>query len=225
MLDYACGGGIISRVRLPSFPSTTSNVATANIYTLQTQVLQPYFSQFIGVDLAEGMLAKYRETAVELGLSEQQMKAVRGNLLAPKVGPTDPPTSDEELSNFDLVAMCMALHHVDDLELAMKRLAEKLRPGGVLLVIDWAKMDNAPISASVGHTDNQNHNSQHQQQNYSHPGAHTMSHDSFTEEQIATLFQQADCDQSSFVLAKELSDVPPATSGKMQLFFARAMKK
>ena len=200
-----------------------TNYAAANMQALRSQILHPKFSQCIGVDLAEGMLAKYRETAVDLGLSEQQMKAVRGNLLAPIVDPTNPPLSDEELSNFDLVAICMALHHVDDIELAVKRLAEKLRPGGVLLVIDWAKMDNPPASASVEHIDNQSHINQQGQE--PHPGAHTMSHETFTEEQIVNLFQQADCSQSSFVLAKELSNVPPAPTGKMQLFFARTVKK
>lgn len=164
------------------------------------------------------MLVKYRETAVELGLSEKQMMAVQGNLLAPTIQPTNPPLSEKQLSGFDLVAICMALHHVDDTELAVKRLAEKLRPGGVLLIIDWAKMNTAPVE----HTDSHSPNNQ-QDQNL-HPGAHTMSHESFTEEQIADLLQQADCNQSSFVLASELSDVPPAPSGKMQMFFARAIK-
>lgn len=168
------------------------------------------------------MLAKYRETAAELGLSEQQMKAVRGNLLKPVTDPTEPPTTKEELSGFDLVAICMALHHVDGLELAIKCLAEKLRPGGVILVIDWAKLNAA--SASVTSESTKSSSRDNQQDQNPHPGAHTMSHESFTEDQVVVLFQQAGCNQSRFVLADKLTDVPPAPSGKMQMFFAHAKK-
>ena len=173
--------------------------------TPETQSLHAHFCKCIGVDVAEGMLAKYRATAGELGLSEQRMMAVQGDLLAERTDhlTTEPRLSDEELAGFDLVAICMALHHASDVELATRRLAERLRPGGVLLIIDWA-----------GQADW-----------HAHPAAHTVSHESFSEEQIVSLFEQAGCCQPSFVLASEPSDVPPARSGKMQLFFARAKKK
>lgn len=197
-----------------------ANHGAANMRMIRAQILHPHFSQCIGVDLAESMLAKYRKTAAELGLSEQQMKAVRGNLLNPVPDPTEPPTTREELSDFDLVVICMALHHVDDLELAIKCLAEKLRPGGVILVIDWAKMNAAPASVAGEFTNSSSRGNQ-QDQN-PHPGAHTMSHESFTKDQIVGLFQQAGCNQSRFLLADKLTDVPPAPSGKMQMFFAHA---
>ncbi|KZL88153.1 methyltransferase type 11 [Colletotrichum incanum] len=214
LMDYACGNGIVTRS------------------------LHNLFSQCIGVDLAEGMLAKYCATAADIGLSEPQMMAVQGNLLASPVEATKPPLSQEQLSNFDLVAICMALHHVDDINLAIKRLAERLRPGGVLLVIDWAKRDTTGDSASTnGHQDaSASHHDQngHEQQQHQyrhpehhhqpHPASHTISHDSFTEEQMVGLFEGAGCGQSSFVQADRLSDVPGARTGKMQLFFARATK-
>ncbi|PHH78301.1 hypothetical protein CDD83_3997 [Cordyceps sp. RAO-2017] len=189
LLDYACGNGIVTRS------------------------LHPVFSQCIGVDLAEGMLAQYRATAAEIGLSEAQARAVQGNLLAPNIEATatSPPLSEEQLSNFDMVAICMALHHVDDIELATRRLAQRLRPGGVLLIIDWATRDGSASETTP-------------LQYQPHPAAHTISHDSFTQDQILGLFQQAGCGDSRFVLADQLSDVPGALGGKMQLFFARASK-
>ncbi|KAJ6023651.1 hypothetical protein N7540_004448 [Penicillium herquei] len=224
VMDYACGNGIVSRS------------------------LHNLFSRCIGVDLSDGMLDKYRGTAAELGLDESRMLAVQGDLLAPTVQPTRPPLSEDELSNFDLVALCMALHHVEDIHLATRRLAERLRPGGVLLIIDWATRDSlkgseqptnnetetASQSATGSHQHHQHHHHGHSHShnhtdgpdtiNPKHPAAHTISHDSFSQSQIFSLFEQAGCGDSKFVLADRLSPVPGARSGQMQLFWARATK-
>lgn len=167
------------------------------------------------------MLAKYRATAEDLGLPESRMMAVQGNLLAHTVEATNPPLSQEQLGSFDLVAICMALHHVDDIELAIKRLAERLRPGGVLLVIDWATRDS---SAQGGGSASPPSESGKHHEHKPHPASHTITHDSFTREQIVELFEESGCGDSSFVLADRLSEVPGARTGKMQLFFARASK-
>ncbi|ORY65173.1 uncharacterized protein BCR38DRAFT_484634 [Pseudomassariella vexata] len=86
------------------------------------------------------------------------MVPIQGELLTPTVDfetATDPPMSQAQLSNFVLVAICMALHRVGDIELAIKRLAERICLGDVLLVIDWAKHPStdpaAASSASSGH--------------------------------------------------------------------------
>lgn len=175
------------------------------------------------------MLAKYRGTANDLGLAESQMMTVQGNLLLQDQQPTKPALSREQLSNFDVVAICMALHHVDDIDLAIKKLAERLRTGGVLLVIDWAKRDAELASTGVAHS-HEHHNHSHDHNHNGdkihsyHPAAHTISHDSFTKETIFRLFEQAGCGDAKFALADTLSEVPGARSGKMQLFFARATK-
>ncbi|KAJ5710644.1 hypothetical protein N7488_004800 [Penicillium malachiteum] len=216
LMDYACGNGIVSRS------------------------LHPHFSKCIGVDLSDGMLDKYRATAADLGLDESRMIAIQGDLLAPTVKPTTPPLSEDELNGFDLVAICMALHHVEDINLATKRLAERLRPGGVLLIIDWATRDSLngtvkqPVMAT-GQTSSANNHHHHHYHNHhqhhvdeiinpKHPAAHTISHDSFSKEQIFSLFKQAGCGESKFVLANRLSPVPGARSGEMQLFWTRATK-
>lgn len=186
------------------------------------------------------MLDKYRATAAELGLDESRMIAVQGDLLAPVVQPTTPILNDEELSRFDLVAICMALHHVDDIERATRRLAERLRPGGVLLIIDWATRNSSAedtkqqqhhpiLSTESGNYEHQHihhhgHHDTHGGINPTHLAAHTISHDSFSEDQIVGLFQQAGCGEIRFQLADRLSDVPGAKTGKMQLFWARATK-
>lgn len=170
------------------------------------------------------MLTEYRATATELGLTESQMLAVRGNLLAPTVEPTNPPLSEDELNNFDLVVISMALHHVDDVELAVKRLAERLRPGGVLLIIDGAQRSSSGEPHGTASSDNHHDDQSPCGVKPDHSAAHTISHDFFTKEQIFDLFQKAGCGDSSFVLSDRLSDVPGSRTGKMQMFFARATK-
>jgi SAM-dependent methyltransferase len=194
------------------------------------QSLHHLFSKCIGVDLSDGMLDKYRATAAELGLDKSHMLAVQGDLLAPTVGPTNPQLTEEELNGFDLVAICMALHHVEDIAWATKRLAERLRPGGVLLIIDWATLDfsNQTEQQAGVQTNWENHHHHHHHMHDiidpKHPAAHTISHDSFSRDQIFSLFEQAGCGESQFVLADRLSPVPGARSGEMQLFWARATK-
>lgn len=195
------------------------------------------------------MLARYRATADQLGLSESQMMTIQGNLLTHTVDfqSLNPSMTQEQLSNFDLVAICMALHHVDDLELAVQRLADRLRPGGVLFIIDWAQKGAHTVLTdnnrqNDGTIDSIPTNNPHHQSGTAHPASGhtrgaathqhwkphpasvTVSHDSFTKDQIFGLFDKAGCGEASFVLADRLSDVPGARSGKMQLFWARATK-
>jgi ubiquinone/menaquinone biosynthesis C-methylase UbiE len=229
MLDYACGDGLPSRT------------------------LKPHFKTCIGVDVSAGMLAKYNATATRLGLGPEEMIAVRGNLFSEPVEPTDPPLPAELLQNFDLAAICMALHHMEDIQLAISKLAERLRPGGTLLVIDWAQITGSTaaqkqfmedvetgkiatkgleqnVDAHGHHHHHQNHQTkQHQYVDPEkpwkpHPASHTITHDSFTEDQMAELFRNAGCTQVRWKLADRLSDVPGARTGKMQLFWARATK-
>lgn len=179
------------------------------------------------------MVAQYRKTAEELGLPESKMMGVRGNLVARDVKPTVPPLSDDELSGFDLVGTCMALHHFEDVQWAVKRLADRLRPGGSILIIDWATIPGETVGETPGghHHHHQHHDNPSEQRSgvdavipSSHPAAHTISHGSFTEEHIHSLFKDAGCIDSKFVQADRLSTVPSARTGKMQLFWARATK-
>lgn len=231
MLDYACGDGLPSRT------------------------LKPHFQSCIGVDVSAGMLAKYNATAARLGLGPEEMMGVRGDLFAEPVEPTDPPLPEERLQNFDLVAICMALHHMEDIQLAVSKLASRLKPGGILLVIDWAQINGATAaqrefmedvrSGKVqtkgaqnqqqqnGEEHHHQHHHQHNQRDYvdpqqpwkPHAASHTISHDSFTEEKIAELFHNAGCKEVRWKLADRLSNVPGARTGKMQLFWARATKE
>jgi SAM-dependent methyltransferase len=82
------------------------------------------------------MVAVYNKNASNQGISPNEMSASVGNLLVP----TDPSPADfkgEEWFNFDLAVVGLGFHHFEDPALAATRLAERLKPGGVLLIIDF----------------------------------------------------------------------------------------
>ena len=60
------------------------------------------------------------------------MRAVQGDLLDPS-----PDFRSPEWSDFDVVAVSMALHHITDTVEILTLLRERLRPGGVLLVVEF----------------------------------------------------------------------------------------
>ncbi|UNI23712.1 hypothetical protein JDV02_009514 [Purpureocillium takamizusanense] len=115
ILDYACGGGIVS------------------------MSLAPYASTLRGIDISGGMVEQYNDTARHLGLSADKMHGVRGDLLNDTVA-----MSGSELSGFDAVLMSMALHHVADPAKMIKKLAERLALGGSLVIIDWISHARTP---------------------------------------------------------------------------------
>jgi len=82
------------------------------------------------------MVLVYNRNAQNQGLPPEFMSASIGNL----IDPADPSPADfrgEEWFNFDLAVVGLGFHHFEDPALAAARLAERLRPGGVLMIIDF----------------------------------------------------------------------------------------
>ena len=73
------------------------------------------------------------------GLSQRRMNAIRGNLMDDSAALAGPDYYD-----FDLAVVSMALHHVKNPQELLMRLVERLKSGGVLVVIEWL-----PPSASA----------------------------------------------------------------------------
>ncbi|KAF7562091.1 hypothetical protein G7046_g2026 [Stylonectria norvegica] len=112
MLDYACGNGVASRA------------------------LAPLVDTVRGMDISTGMVKQYNEMAAKDGLSAEKMRAIPGDLVHPETTPS-PEFNSLEFFGFDVIVMCMALHHVEDYTLMIKKLSERLSAGGVLVIIDW----------------------------------------------------------------------------------------
>lgn len=64
------------------------------------------------------------------------MYAYQGNLLDPN-DPDPREFSGFDFHLFDIAVVGLGFHHFDDPALAAQRLVERLRPGGVLLILDF----------------------------------------------------------------------------------------
>jgi SAM-dependent methyltransferase len=84
------------------------------------------------------MVAEYNKWAEGEGFSRTKAHALQLDLLA------EPQPTDPELSDFDVAAVCMALHHVADPPGLLCRLSKTLRPGGVCVVFDRVFQDERP---------------------------------------------------------------------------------
>ncbi|EGP88280.1 uncharacterized protein MYCGRDRAFT_92754 [Zymoseptoria tritici IPO323] len=122
LLDYACGTGSI------------------------TQVLGPHVSTIRGIDISENMVTKYNEAASSSGLTHEQAHAVVGDLFTQTVAP-DLCTS--EWYNFDIAVIGLGFHHFEHPDLAIKRLAERLKSETDPPVASASKSTDAPASSST----------------------------------------------------------------------------
>ncbi|KAI3575619.1 S-adenosyl-L-methionine-dependent methyltransferase [Fusarium oxysporum f. sp. albedinis] len=181
MLDYACGNGVASRA------------------------LAPYVSTVRGIDISSKMVEQYNMLAELSGFSTDKMRAIHGDLMNPEASPS-PELSTPEFNDFDLIAMCMALHHVQDYAAMIQKLSEKLRPGGVLLIIDLVASSESGCPEAIMAKELSNH---------------TMSKMGFTEMEVKTAFEKAGLEGWSWRWCSERSQVPEEIGGEQQGFFAR----
>ncbi|KAF2499583.1 S-adenosyl-L-methionine-dependent methyltransferase [Lophium mytilinum] len=150
LLDYACGTGMVSRA------------------------LGPYVTTTVGIDISPNMVAAYNEQAKSSSLPNSQISAVVGDLFAP-----EPPEalSGPEFFNFDLAVVSAGYHHFDDVVLCTKRLTERLKPGGVLVISDFLQGPDTDVFHGTveGHGEHSHghhhHDHSHHQGHHSHEPA------------------------------------------------------
>ncbi|KAK7916983.1 methyltransferase domain-containing protein [Apiospora marii] len=169
LLDYACGTGLMSRA------------------------LAPYTTQCVGVDISEGMVDVYNATAQNQGLAEDEMHAVVGDVTVPD-DPSPAALAAPRFFGFDLAALGLGFHHFADPPLAARRLVERLRPGGVLLILDF--VTHEPIvklgdEENKGHGHGRGHGHGHDGDKAFHNAAHTVTHHGFSESQMKGIFEAA----------------------------------
>lgn len=148
VLDYACGPGTM------------------------TSAFHGHATEFVGVDLSENMVKAYNERFAESdrpsrGLT-RSAKAFVGDLFDSS-GPSKS-ISGPEFFDFDLAVVGYGFHHFEDLNVATTRLASRLKPGGVLLIVDFVT---------------------HAKLEEGHPAKHTVAHHGFGEEEVKSLFGRA----------------------------------
>ncbi|KAM0079979.1 hypothetical protein ACKRZS_007878 [Fusarium odoratissimum] len=154
------------------------------------------------------MVEQYNMLAEASGFSSDKMRAVHGDIMNPEASPS-PELDTPDFNDFDLIVMCMALHHVQDYAAMIQKLSEKLRPGGVLLVIDLVSSSESGCPEATMAKELSNH---------------TMSKMGFTETEVKTVFEKAGLEGWSWRWCSERSKVPEEIGGEQQGFFARGYK-
>lgn len=170
------------------------------------------------------------------------MVAFHGNLCVPE--DQDPEAfRDAKFSGFDLAVVGLGFHHFDDPDLAAKRLAARLKPGGALMIIDF--LPHAPHGSGGsgdggGHDDHHHHDHHHDHAHDTHAHSHknegviemaadekasrTVTHHGFSEERIREIFVGAGAGKD-FAL-DDMGQVKFGEKhGKRTLFMARGTKE
>jgi ArsR family transcriptional regulator len=93
------------------------------------EILAPLYRRGIGIDMSREMLAIARANLDRAGVHNAQVR--QGDIYAPPV----------ERDAFDLVTIHQVLHYLDEPQAAIREAARTLRPGGRLIVVDFAAHD------------------------------------------------------------------------------------
>ncbi|OJD14544.1 hypothetical protein AJ78_05125 [Emergomyces pasteurianus Ep9510] len=227
MLDYACGDGFLTRV------------------------YHPFFTKCIGIDIAAGMVKKFNETAAQLGLAPEKMYAVKGDLstsapeLLKEEGVTAPDLSGDEFFNFDFAGVALALHHMEDPQTTIVKMADRLKSGGVILVIDLLKSEGLQESKTGeengGHQHHPHQCDHHHGHSHGHghdpldiatatghpgPAGHTISpdHASFSPEVVRNMFARAGLTDIEMIFSDWKLELLFVTDPNAKVFVARGRK-
>ena len=124
-------------------------------------------TEYVGLDLSPNMVKEYNERFS--GEDEKlNAHAYNANLFDPSGVPES--LNKPEFLDFDLVAVGFGFHHFENLPLVTQRLVDRLKPGGVLMILDFYS---------------------HGKDDFKDPAMMTISHHGFTEDQIKNLFAGA----------------------------------
>ena len=161
-----------------------------------------------GMDISSGIVSQYNQMAQKEGFPSETMRAIQGDLLNPAATPS-PELNSVEFFNFDVIVMCMALHHVENYTDMIQKLADRLRPGGALVIIDWVAISESgcPVAAQAMELSN-----------------HTMTRMGFEEIDVKEAYGKAGLEGWSWKWCSKRSIVPDEIGGEQQLFFARGHK-
>ena len=103
------------------------------------ELLAPLAERAVGIDQSPAMLAVARARLERAGLRNVQLR--QGDIYAVPV----------ERNGYDLVVLHQVLHYLDDPGRALREAARVLRPGGRLLVVDFAPHAEESLRESHAH--------------------------------------------------------------------------
>ncbi|KAM0325087.1 hypothetical protein ACHAQA_007626 [Verticillium albo-atrum] len=217
LLDYACGTGLVSRS------------------------LAQFTTQCVGVDISANMVGAFNSRAENQGLSPDEMHAYHGNLTDP-ADPSPAALAGDLFFGFDLAVVGLGFHHFDDPEYAARQLVARLKPGGVLLIIDFFEHGGHGHDHSHhGHKHDGHDHKEHEGHNHKHDGhehkedsGHShgtqtssgVMHHGFSEERMRAMFEGAGAGKD-YALQEVGSGLVFHGTGderKRRIFLARGVK-
>lgn len=149
------------------------------------------------------MVKLYNESAAQLGLEPQKMRATQGDLMEP----SGPAIYAADFRGFDLAVMCMALHHVPDPLAMLRGLVRMLRPGGKVVIIDWTLDPDQDDGTDVVSPQ--------------YSSEYPLAYDGFNKQQMTRLFKEAGCPVNDYQVHPQPSHVPPMSNPWRHLFIAK----
>lgn len=155
------------------------------------------------MDISSGMVTEYNNEASKAGFTPSQMHATQGDIVS---------TSANSETPYDLIIMSLALHHIEDPEDIITKLAQHLKPGtGVLVIADWIHPDESGCgdwSKQAAEGDN--------------PAKHTVSRAGFKEGEMKKAFNEASLEVWTWKPFEETSVIPGAPN--QRAFLARGVR-
>ncbi|KAK6331932.1 hypothetical protein TWF718_002469 [Orbilia javanica] len=126
LLDYACGPGVVSLSLLP------------------------YTTHIIALDVNPHQVTEYNRRSLGSSYPPTLIRAEEADLFLADPSSIPAKFNEEEYKNFDYAICSAALHHVDDPALGVERLAERVKVGGRIVIIEFLQRDlNALAEGSV----------------------------------------------------------------------------
>ncbi|KAF1916788.1 S-adenosyl-L-methionine-dependent methyltransferase [Ampelomyces quisqualis] len=187
-----------------------------------TRIFGPYVSVTRGIDVSRGMVAAYNSRVEAAGLSGESVRAVQGDLF------DDGDASGEESSGrewcgFDIVAVGFGFHHFPDVVRSARRLKERLRPGGVLVVSDF--VEGGDVLADEKGEAVQGSEGNHAVHSHGHGHGHGHSHEHHAHHHDGKEDKMHGVDESSPELEKKMAEsvvVPHFSVQGVKDFFTEA---
>lgn len=103
------------------------------------ELLAPLADRVLGIDLSTQMLGMARARLARAGLRNAQLR--QGDIFA----------LPAERKEYDLVVVHQVLHYLDDPSRALREIARTVRPGGRLLIVDFAPHDREELRDAHAH--------------------------------------------------------------------------
>lgn len=151
-----------------------------------------------GIDKSSKVTDQYNAMVEKACISSEKIRAIQGDLFSPEATPA---LKLPEFFDFDLIIICLGLHHMSDPERMILELSKRLGEGGVLVIMDWlAEPDNGSPTTPCKRK-------------------------GFGNEAIHGFYEKAGLKGWQWKLAREKSKVPRETNSEQQLFLARGIKQ